>query len=87
MGEYVSTDWYPILYRTVQKGEDDEAVAWHNQKTVGFEQGAEAPPLLGAMYLQMILYMRNGGESRRCKRPNCYRLVTFGSPQPPKIPA
>lgn len=59
----------------------------HDQKTVGFEQGWGFRSLLRAMYLQMMLYMKNGGEGRRCKQPNCYRLVTFGPPQPPKIPA
>jgi hypothetical protein len=86
VGEHVSADCYPMLYRTVKKGEEGEARAWHEQETVAFEQGWGFRSLLGAMYLQMMMYMAEGGEGRRCKRPNCYRLVTFGPPEPADDP-
>jgi hypothetical protein len=54
-------------------------------ETDGFEYGWGFRSLLGAMYLQMMLYMTGGG-GRLCKRPDCYRLVTFEPPQPPAGP-
>lgn len=82
VGEHVSAECYPRLYRTVEKGKDGKALSWHEQTTVSFEQGWGFDSLLGAMYLQMMLYMLRGGQGTRCKRPDCYRLVTFISPQP-----
>jgi len=77
VGDHVRADCHPMLYRTVRKGKDGGAVAWDEQETVGFEWGWGFDSLLGAMYLQMMLYMNEGGEGHRCKRPDCYRLVTF----------
>jgi hypothetical protein len=82
VGAHVSADCRPMLYRTVQEGKDGGAVARHGQETVGFEWGWGFESLLGAMYLQMMLYMTGGGEGRLCKRPDCYRLVTFEPSQP-----
>jgi hypothetical protein len=82
VGEHVSTDCYPRLYRTVEYGKDGEARFWHDKKTTEFQQGWGFHSLLGAMYLQMMLYMTEGGEGRRGKRPGCYRLVTFDPPRP-----
>jgi hypothetical protein len=74
---HVSADCHPVLYRTITKGKDGEGVASHEQETLGFEWGWGFVSLLGAMYLQMMLYMDEGGVGRRCKRPYCNRLVTF----------
>jgi hypothetical protein len=30
----------------------------------------------------MMLYMTEGGTTRRCKKPGCYNLVTFEPPNP-----
>jgi hypothetical protein len=76
------TDCYPCLYRVVENEKSGKARFWFDKRTVGFEQGWDFRSLLGAMYLQMALYMKEGGEGRRCKRPDCYRLVTFDLPRP-----
>jgi hypothetical protein len=82
VGKHVRNECYPELYRTVERGEDGKARFWYEQRTIGFQQGWEFRSLLGAMYLQMMLYMIGGGEGPRCKRPDCYRTVTFSPPQP-----
>ena len=51
---------YPQLYRRV----NTEAGL-----TVGFEQGWGFRSLLGAMYLQMMWLITEGGDSPRCKGP------------------
>jgi hypothetical protein len=81
VGAHVQADCRFVLYRTVTEGKDGGAVARHEQETLGFEWGFGFVSLLGAMYLQMMLYMDGGGEGRRCKRPDCYRLVTFDPPR------
>lgn len=82
VGQHVGNECYPELYRTVEKGKDGKARFWHEQKTIGFQQGWKFHSLLGAMYMQMMLYMIGGGEGPRCKRPDCYRTVTFDPPRP-----
>jgi hypothetical protein len=85
VGEYVSAECYPMIYRHFTK-ETDESTRWDANETTGFEQGWGFRSLLGAMYLQMMLYMTLGGGGRRCKRPDCYKLVTFEGPRPPEDP-
>lgn len=71
VGAHVSADCHPMLYRRVKEGKDGRAVARHMRETLAFEWGWGFDSLLGAMYLQMMLYMDVGGEGRRCKRPDC----------------
>jgi hypothetical protein len=81
VGERLMADCYPLLYRVVENEKAGKAHFWFDKRTVGFEQGWGFHSLLGAMYLQMALYMKEGGEGPRCKRPDCYRLVTFDPPR------
>jgi hypothetical protein len=81
VGAHVSADCHPVLYRRVKEGKDGRAIARHERETLAFEWGWGFDSLLGAMYLQMMLYMDEGGEGRRCKRPDCPRLVTLEPPQ------
>lgn len=74
VGAYVSSECYPILYRTVDK----EA-----NKTLGFAHSFGFYSLLGAMYLQMMWLLTEGSNVRRCGRPGCPRIIEF---QPPQLP-
>lgn len=82
VGEHISRDCHPIFYRTTKRI-SNALHGFEAHETVGFGQGWGFHPLLGAMYLQMMLYMEGGGGGRPCKRPDCYRLVSFGSPGDP----
>jgi hypothetical protein len=64
---------YPHLYRVVNTEVD---------RTVGFEQGWGFRSLLGAMYLQMMWLMTEGGDSPRCKGPKCSRIIRIGEYKP-----
>jgi hypothetical protein len=85
VADHVMTECYPRLYRRVEKGVG-RGIGWTANETVGFAQGWGFHSLLGAMYLQMMLYITEGGGGRRCKRPGCYKFVTFEPPQPPDHP-
>jgi hypothetical protein len=74
------TESHGDLYRAVHREGSRGADSWHQAKTVGFQIGYGFHSLIGAMYLQIGLYVDGGGEGRLCKRPDCYRLVTFGPP-------
>src|SRR5215203_1363075 len=51
----------------------------------GFVQGWDFYSLLGAMYLQMMYLMTaEEKEVRRCRRPECNRVVAFEQSEPPK---
>lgn len=82
VGKRVREHCYPVLYRKVVNDTDGKVLSWAGEETVGFEQGWGFTSLFGAMYLQMMVYMIEGGEGRRCKRDDCYRLVTFDPPRP-----
>lgn len=78
---HVHADCHPFFYRTVERGVRG-GFGFEADKTIGFEQGWGFDSLIGAMYLQMMMYMTGGKEGVKCKRPGCYQLVTFSSPQP-----
>lgn len=42
--------------------------------------------LLGAMWIQMMWLLTSTGETRRCARRGCPRIITFESGQPPANP-
>lgn len=64
---------YPQLYRVVNT---------EVNRTVGFEQGWGFHSLLGAMYLQMMWLLTEGGDSPRCKGPGCNRIIRIGKYRP-----
>jgi hypothetical protein len=78
IGPRIEVDCYPHLLRTVKNPKTD---FWYDKRTIGFAQGWGFCTLLGAMYLQMMLYMTGGGEWKPCKRPGCYGRVTYISPK------
>jgi hypothetical protein len=69
VGKYVEDECHPQLYRQVNT---------ETGRTVGFEQGWGFRSLIGAMYLQMMWLMTDGGESLRCKGPGCNRIIRIG---------
>ena len=75
VGSYVSSECYPVLYRTFDK---------ESRSTLGFKQTFGFRSLLGAMYLQMMWLMIEGGSARRCARPGCVHIVEFEPPQLPE---
>lgn len=78
VGIHVSEDCYPIVYRATKR--ISRAIhGFEAHETVSVEQGWDFRSLLGAMYLQMMFYMEGGGGGRPCKRPGCYRPVSFES--------
>jgi len=81
VGDHVYEGCYPQLLRTVEGEKNSKARHWYDKRTVGFAQGWGFRSLLGAMYLQMMLYMTGGGEWKPCKRPGCYGRVTYVSPE------
>lgn len=84
VGEYVSRDCYPVFYR-VRKRISRGLTGYPAYETVDFKQGWAFRSLLGAMYLQMMAYMQKGGGGCTCKRPGCYRIVTFQSAGDPSL--
>jgi hypothetical protein len=75
VGSYVGNECYPVLYRTFDKD---------NGRTLGFEQAFGFHSRLGAMYLQMMWLLIEGGSARRCERPGCVRIITFEPSQLPE---
>jgi hypothetical protein len=69
----VKSQCYPQLYRVVNT---------EVGQTVGFEQGWGFHSLLGAMYLQMMWLLTEGGDSPRCKGPKCNRIIRIGKYKP-----
>ena len=66
VNELVTRECYPLLY-----GQRDE-----------YRQGWGFRSLLGAMYLQMIQLITTAGEVRRCKGPDCWRIIAFEPGEP-----
>jgi hypothetical protein len=77
-GVYVRNECYPILWRRINKD---------NDQTLGFVQSLGFHSLLGAMYLQMMWLLIEGDSARRCERPGCPRIVRFQPPQQPDAAA
>lgn len=73
VGKRVEEWCYPQLYRLVNN---------EVGRTVRFEQGWGFRSLLGAMYLQMMWLITEGGDSPRCKGPGCNRIVRIGKYRP-----
>ena len=69
VGRRVKMGCYPQLYRKINREVD---------QTVGFEQGWAFRSLLGAMYLQMMWLMTEGGDAPRCEGPGCNRFIRIG---------
>lgn len=78
VGDYVSKECYPIFYRTT-KQISRGLHGYEAHETIAFDEGQGFRSLLGAMYIQMKNYMRNGAGGRSCKRPGCYQLLSFES--------
>jgi hypothetical protein len=74
VGRQVSRECFPMLYRQYRK---------EPEQTVGFFQGWGCRSLLGAMYLQMTWLMTEARNVRRCKGPECFRIITFDAPEQP----
>jgi hypothetical protein len=66
VNEMVTHECYPVLY-----GQKDE-----------YRQGWGFRSLLGAMYLQMMQLITTAGEVRRCKGPDCWRIIAFEPGEP-----
>lgn len=73
VGNHVEEWCYPQLYRRVNT---------EVGRTVGFEQGWGFRSLLGAMYLQMMWLITEGGHPPRCKWEKCNRIVRIGKYAP-----
>jgi len=68
--QVIAQECYPTLYR-----QEDE-----------YRQGWGYRSLLGAMYLQMMQLITTTGEVRKCKGPDCWRIITFKPGEPPVNP-
>jgi hypothetical protein len=79
VGARVEAECYPLLLRAVEGEKNSKAHYWYEKRSVHFVQGWGFRSLLGAMYFQMMLFMTGGGDWKPCKRPGCYRRVTFNS--------
>jgi hypothetical protein len=79
VGLRVEADCFPRLLRTVENEKNSKARFWYDKRTLDFEQGWGFRCLLGAMYLQMMLYMTGRSGWRPCKRPHRHGRVIFKS--------
>lgn len=61
VGQTVQDECYPLLARQVNKA----------GRTKGFDYDLGSRSLLGAMYLQMMLWLTDESNVRRCARPGC----------------
>ena len=60
VGRQVCRECFPVLYHQYRK---------EPKQTLGFFQGWGCRSLLGAMYLQMMMYMTEGSEAVRPRLP------------------
>jgi hypothetical protein len=51
-------------------------------RTVGFESGWGFHSPIGAMYLQMMWLMTEGGDAPRCNGPGCPKIIRIGEYEP-----
>jgi hypothetical protein len=58
----------------------------HLNRTGDFAFGWSFKNLLGAIWLQMAWLLASGDGARRCKLPDCFRIVAFEPSQPPIEP-
>ncbi len=65
VGQVVRDECYPLLARQVNKA----------GRTKGFDYDLGFRSLLGAMYLQMMLWLTDESNVRRCARPNCRGII------------
>jgi hypothetical protein len=58
----------------------------HLKRIGDFAFGWSFKNLLGAIWLQLAWLLASGDGARRCKLPDCFRIVAFEPSQPPIEP-